>query len=76
MAIFCILLIYFLLSLTLLLFKLILCKEDRPHQLPNRWLNGDEEFLGVSAENENKQKKKHFFKSKGRWGLKLDQYCL
>lgn len=61
MAIFCILLIYFLLSLTLLLFKLILCKEDRPHQLPNRWLNGDEEFLGVSAENENKQKKTFFF---------------
>lgn len=71
MAIFCMLFIYFLLSLTLLLFKLILCQEDRPHQLPNRWLNRDEEFLGVSAENEKKKKKTFFFSSKGRGGLNL-----
>lgn len=41
----------FLLSLTLLLFKLILCQEDGPHQLPNRWLNWHEELPGVSAIN-------------------------
>lgn len=38
--------------LTLLLFKLVLCQEDRPHQLSNWWLNRHEEFPGVSAENE------------------------
>lgn len=37
-------------SLTLLLFKLVLCEEDGPHQLPDWRLNGDEEFPGVSAE--------------------------
>lgn len=37
-------------SLTLFLFKLILCQEDGPHQLPDRWLDRHEEFPGVSAE--------------------------
>lgn len=40
----------FLSSLTLLLFKLVLRQEDGPHQLPDRRLNGHEEFPGVSAE--------------------------
>lgn len=37
-------------SLTLFLFKLVLCQEDGPHQLPDRWLDRHEEFPGVSAE--------------------------
>ena len=40
------------LLLTLLLFKLVLCQEDRPHQLSNWRLNWHEEFPGVSTENE------------------------
>lgn len=45
----------FLLSLTLLLFILVLCQEDGPHQLPNRRLNRHEELPGVSAEGEDRE---------------------
>lgn len=35
--------------LTLFLFKLVLCEENWPHQLPNRRLNRHKEFPGVCA---------------------------
>lgn len=35
--------------LTLLLPELVLAHEDRGHQLPNRWLNGDVEVARVGA---------------------------
>lgn len=51
-------------SLTLLLFKLVLCEEDGPHQLPDWRLNGDEEFPGVSAEKQNTGKKENYSEGK------------
>jgi len=44
------------LSLTLLLFELVLRQEDGPHQLPDRRLDRHEEFLGVSAEQMEKER--------------------
>jgi len=43
------LLFHFALLPTLLLFELVLCQEDGPHQLPDRRLDRHEEFPGVSA---------------------------
>lgn len=50
-------------SLTLLLFKLVLCQEDGSRQLPDRWLNWHEEFPGVSAESGERCEKKCHFKT-------------